>query len=139
MKGLIYASIAVAAVLAVHQAHSQSIIIANPSVKSAQVSTNEIRDVFSGSASTLKDGSHVTPVLLKQGAAHEAFLSAYLGKSDSAFRAAWRNLVFTGNGSMPKSFDSEAALVEFVEHNPGAIGYIGSGTPHEGVKVIAVK
>ena len=40
---------------------------------------------------------------------------------------------------MPKSIDSEAAMVEYVAHNPGAIGYIGKATPHEGVKVLAVK
>jgi len=68
----------------------------------------------------LKDGSHVTPVLLKSGAAHEEFLSAYVGKNDSAFRAGWRSLVFSGQASMPKSLDSEAAVVEFVAHNAGA-------------------
>jgi ABC-type phosphate transport system substrate-binding protein len=121
------------------RAQAQAIVIANPSVKSADVSKSDLRDVFTGAASSLKDGSHVTPVLLKAGAVHDEFLSAYVGKNDSAFRAGWRSLVFSGQASMPKSLDSEAAVVEFVAHNPGAIGYIGKATPHEGVKVIAVK
>jgi hypothetical protein len=87
----------------------------------------------------LKDGSHVTPVLLKAGAANEEFLSAYVGKNDSAFRAGWRSLVFSGQASMPKSLESESAVVEYVAHNAGAIGYIGKGTPHAGVKVLAVR
>jgi ABC-type phosphate transport system substrate-binding protein len=121
------------------KAQGQALVIANPSVKSADVSKSDLRDVFTGAASSLKDGSHVTPVLLKSGAAHEEFLSAYVGKNDSAFRAGWRSLVFSGQASMPKSLDSEAAVVEFVAHNAGAIGYIGKGTPHEGVKVLAVR
>jgi hypothetical protein len=57
----------------------------------------------------------------------------------SMYRAGWRSLVFSGQASMPKNLDPESAVVEFVAHNAGAIGYIGKATPHEGVKVIAVK
>jgi len=121
------------------KAQAQAVVIANPSVKSSDVSKSDLRDVFTGAASTLKDGSHVTPVLLKAGAVNEEFLSAYVGKNDSAFRAGWRSLVFSGQASMPKSLDSDSAVVEYVAHNAGAIGYIGKGTPHEGVKVLAVR
>ncbi len=120
-------------------AQAQTVVIANPSVKSADVSKSDLRDVFTGASSSLKDGSHVTPVLLKQGGAHEEFLAAYIGKNDTAFRASWRSLVFSGQATMPKSLDSEAAVVEYVAHNAGAIGYIGKATPHEGVKVLAVR
>jgi ABC-type phosphate transport system substrate-binding protein len=140
MKNILIALFVVFGSLALAtRAQAQAIVIANPSVKSADVSKSDLRDVFTGAASSLKDGSHVTPVLLKSGAAHEEFLSAYVGKNDSAFRAGWRSLVFSGQASMPKSLDSEAAVVEYVAHNAGAIGYIGKGTPHEGVKVLAVR
>ena len=36
---------------------------------------------------------------LKAGAGHDAFLKKYVGKSDSAFRAGWRSLVFTGQAA----------------------------------------
>jgi len=78
----------------------------------------------------------VTPVLLKAGAVHDEFLAAYIGKADTAFRTSWRSLVLSGQTTMPKSVDSDAAMVEFVAHTPGAIGYIGKASPHEGVKVI---
>ena len=135
---LVFLLAVVASILAVH-AQAQTVVIANPSVKSADVSKSDLRDVFTGASSSLKDGSHVTPVLLKQGGAHEEFLAAYIGKNDAAFRASWRSLVFSGQATMPKSLDSEAAVVEYVAHNAGAIGYIGKATPHEGVKVLAVR
>jgi ABC-type phosphate transport system substrate-binding protein len=131
--------IAASASIFVSQAHAQAIVIANPSVKSAEVSKGDLRDVFTGAASSLKDGSHVTPVLLKSGSAHDEFLSEYIGKNDTAFRASWRSLVFSGQATMPKSLDSDSAMVEYVAHSPGAIGYIGKATLHEGVKVLAVK
>lgn len=127
-----------ASLLSTH-VQAQAIVIANLSVKTADVSKGDLRDVFTGASSSLKDGSHVTPVLLKQGPAHEEFLSTYIGKSDTAFRASWRSLVFSGQGEMPRSLDSDTAVVEFVAHNPGAIGYIGKSTPHDGVKVLTVR
>ena len=139
MKHFLAVLIVFGSLLLAAKAQAQAVVIANPSVKSADVSKSDLRDVFTGAASSLKDGSHVTPVLLKSGGANDEFLSAYVGKNDTAFRAGWRSLVFSGQASMPKSLDSESAVVEFVAHNPGAIGYIGKGTPHEGVKVLTVR
>ncbi len=120
-------------------ARSQVLIIANPSVAATDVSRADLRDVFTGASSSFKGASQVTPVLLKQGAVNEDFLGLYVGKSDSAFRASWRSLLFSGQGVMPKTLDSDAAVVDYVAHTPGAIGYIGSTAPHEGVKILAVR
>jgi ABC-type phosphate transport system substrate-binding protein len=139
MKKLLYAFLLVAsASIFVVQAKAQVIVIANPSVKTSDVSKNDLKDVFTG-ASTSLGGSNVVPILLKSGTAHEEFLQAYIGKNDTAYRAGWRSLVFSGQATMPKSLDGDAAVVEFVAHNAGSIGYIGKGTPHEGVKVLAVR
>lgn len=120
------------------QARAQVIVIANDSVKTSEVSKNDLKDVFTG-ASTSLGGASVVPILLKAGTAHEEFLQAYIGKNDTAYRAGWRSLVFSGQASMPKSLDGDAAVVEFVAHNAGAVGYIGKATAHEGVKVLSVK
>jgi ABC-type phosphate transport system substrate-binding protein len=116
----------------------QVVIIANANVKANEVTKADLRDIFTGAASSLK-GSAVTPVLLKDGPANEEMLTLYVGKSDSAFRAYWRSLVFSGQGVMPRSLDSEAAVVEYVAHTPGAIGYVSKATTHEGVKTLGVR
>jgi ABC-type phosphate transport system substrate-binding protein len=139
MKKLLCAYLLViTALIFVVQAEAQVIVIANPSVKTSEVSKNDLKDVFTGASTSLGGGS-VVPILLKAGTAHEEFLQAYIGKNDTAYRAGWRSLVFSGQASMPKSLDGDAAVVEFVAHNAGAIGYIGKATPHEGVKVLTVK
>ena len=120
------------------QAKAQVIVIANPGVKTSEVSKSDLKDVFTG-ASTSLGGSSVVPILLKAGTANEEFLQAYIGKNDAAYRAGWGSLVFSGQATMPKSLDGDAAVVEFVAHNAGTIGYIGKATPHDGVKVLAVK
>ena len=121
------------------QASAQVVVIANPSVKAADVSIADLRDVFTGAASTLKDGSRVTPVLLKPGPVNDSFLTLYVGRSDSAFRANWRSLLFSGQGVMPRTFESETAMVEYVAHTPGAIGYVAKSTSHESVKTLSVR
>jgi ABC-type phosphate transport system substrate-binding protein len=120
-------------------AYAQVAVIANPGVKVSAVSKAELSDVFTGAASSLKDGSRVTPVLLKSGVAHSEFLNEYVHKSDNAFRAGWRSLVFSGQGAMPKAFDSEAAVVDYVAATPGTIGYVSKSTAHDKVKTLTVK
>jgi hypothetical protein len=70
-------------------------IIANPSVGATSVSAEELKGVFLATKSSLSDGSHVTPVLEKDGPVHESFLKEVVGKPDSAFGAYFRSLVST--------------------------------------------
>lgn len=119
-------------------AGAQVIVIANPSVKPSTVSKSVLRALFTGDSSKLADGSQVAPVLLKQGDSHNEFLLLYIGKNEATFRACWRSQVFSGNMMMPKTFDSEKAVVDYVAHTADAIGYISPKTPHDGVKVLSV-
>jgi ABC-type phosphate transport system substrate-binding protein len=115
------------------------VVIVNNGVKTTEASSYDIHSVFTGEKSSLGDGSHVNPVTLKAGPIHEAFLKEYVGKGDAAYRTAWRSLVFSGQGSMPKTLDTESALVDYVASTPGAIGYVGKDTAHDKVKTLAVK
>jgi ABC-type phosphate transport system substrate-binding protein len=121
------------------QGMAQIALIANPGVKASSMSKKDVADVFTGRSTVLPGGSQVAPVLLKSGAVHEAFLLEFIGKSDATYRQLWRSLVFSGQADMPKSLDSDSAVVGFVAHTPGSIGYIGASSPHEGVKVLAIK
>lgn len=130
----------VGAVLGCAVAKAQDVVvIVNNGVKASSASVDDIRGVFTGDKSTLGDGSHVTPVTLKGGAANDSFLKVYVGKSDAAYRTAWRSLVFTGQGSMPKTVDSDAAMVDYVAATPGAIGYVGKGAANDKVKTLTIK
>jgi len=139
MKRLLFFLFVAIGMFMAGRAQAQVIVIANPSVKATEVSKNDLKDIFTGASTSLKDGSHVVPILLKSGATHEEFLKAYIGKSDETYRAGWRSLVFSGQASMPKNLDGDAAVVDFVAHNAGAIGYIGKSSPHEGVKTLTVR
>jgi len=114
-------------------------VVANSSVKAAGVTPEELKGVFLSTKTSLSDGSHVEPVLLKSGAAHEAFLKEYVGKSGNALETYYRALVFTGKGTMPKTLASDAEVVEYVAKTKGAIGYVSADASTDGVKVLEVK
>ena len=123
---------------AVHALAGDINIVANPSVRADSVTPAELRSVFLEDRRSLSDGSHVEPVLAKGGAAHDAFLRQYVGKSDDDLRTHYRTLVFTGTGAMPKFFDSDADIVHYVARTKGAIGYVSGDFPTAGVKVLVI-
>jgi hypothetical protein len=76
------------------------------------------------------------PVTLKGGPVHEVFLRNYVGEDPEEFRSQWRKVVFTGEGAMPKAFDSESALIEYVADTPGAVGYVSRISSQGGVRIL---
>jgi TonB family protein len=113
-------------------------VIANLSVKADTISASELKRVFLEEKIALTDGTHVEPVLEKDGTVHEAFLQQYLGVSEDDLRTYYRTLLFTGRGSMPRAFESDAKVVAYVAHTRGAIGYVSSASDVEGVKTLAI-
>jgi TonB family protein len=114
-------------------------LIANSSVKADSISTGELRKVFLEEQNTLRDGTHVEPVLKKGGPTHQAFLRECLGRTDDDLQTHYRVLVFTGKGSMPKELGSDAEIVAYVAKTRGAIGYVSAEASAEGVKTIAIE
>jgi hypothetical protein len=113
-------------------------VVANPSVKASDISIDDLKGVFLATRISLPDGSQVTPVLAKAGAAHEAFLKD-LGKTGSALSTYYRSLVFTGKGAMPKICGSDAELIEYVAKTKGAIGYVSAEAKAPGTKTLGLK
>jgi hypothetical protein len=114
-------------------------LIANASVKTSQISAEEIRGIFLATKASLSDGSRVEPVLLRGGPIHETFVKQYLGKSDAALETYYRSRVFTGKGLMPICLASDAAVVAYVAKTKGAIGYVSAAVNASGVKTLDVK
>jgi hypothetical protein len=113
------------------------VLVANKGVKISEITNADLRAIFMGTRTRFADGSHAVPVTLKGGPVHEVFLRNHVGEGPEEFRAQWRKVVFTGQGAMPKAFDSESALIDYVANTPGAVGYVSRISSHEGVKLLA--
>ena len=95
------------------------LVVANKAVSASQISSTELRDIYTGTRSHFSDGNRAVPVVLKGGPVHEVFLNHYVGENPDEFRTRWRKAVFTGQGAMLKEFGSEAAMLEYVAATPG--------------------
>ena len=110
------------------------VLVANKGVQISDITDADLRAIFMGTKTRFADGSHAVPVTLKGGPVHEVFLRNHVGESPEEFRAQWRKEVFTGQGAMPKAFNSESALLDYVAVTPGAVGYVSRMSSQEGVK-----
>jgi TonB family protein len=113
-------------------------VIANGSVKADMISANEVKNVFLEEYNSLRDGTHVEPVLERDGPVHETFLHEYLGGTDDDLQNYYRALVFSGRGSMPMQLGSDAEVVAYVARTKGAIGYVSAETTVEDVKTLII-
>ena len=114
-------------------------IIVHPSVQAQEVSAEDLRSVFLGTKTSLRNGSHLRPILEKPGPTHSAFLRAIVGKTDFALQTYYRGLVFSGKWSIPRTFNSDAEIIAYVSRTPGAIGYVDASSVAQGVKTLRVR
>jgi ABC-type phosphate transport system substrate-binding protein len=113
------------------------VLVANKGVRIKEITDADLRGIFMGTRTRFSDGSHAVPVTLKGGPVHEVFLRNHVGENPEEFRSQWRKVVFTGQGAMPKAFDSESDLIDYVAATPGAIGYVSRLPPQDLVKLLA--
>lgn len=114
-------------------------IIANSRIKASAITSDELKSIFLRETNSLGDGTHVEPVLEKDGPIHESFIKEYLGRSDAALQSYYRSLIFTGKASMPKTVGSDDEVIGYVERTAGAIGYVSAGANTAGVKTLEIK
>jgi len=114
-------------------------IVVNPSVRISQISRDELERIFLITKTSLAGGDHVEPVLEKNGHANEVFLREYIGRTEAALMTYYRSLVFTGKASVPKSFSSDEAVIDYVARTKGAIGYVSANAGMGGVKALKVQ
>jgi ABC-type phosphate transport system substrate-binding protein len=125
--------------LTVSVASAQTVVlVASPDVPVDSISASDLKNIFLGKKSSWDNGGKIT-FFTNGGAAHDAFLKDYVGKSPSQFSTFWKKQVFTGKGKMPDTAGSDQDMVTMVAGTGGAIGYVSAGADINGLKAIAVK
>ena len=114
-------------------------VVANKGSAESSVSRNDLKAMFLGEMTRWDDGKAVTIAVLNTGAVNASFLQRVLGMTPAQFDTHWKKLVFTGKASAPKSFESAAALQEFVAGKPGAVGFVEVSQASGSVKTLTVK
>jgi ABC-type phosphate transport system substrate-binding protein len=124
--------------IATSAAAQDVVFVVNKDLQISGIRLSDVHAIFTGEKSRFSNGEHAVPVILKGGPAHEVFVKNYCDETPGEFRAQWNKAVFTGQGVMPRTFESEAALVDYVAITPGAIGYVSRVSGNDNVKTIAI-
>ena len=115
------------------------IIVNQQNASSGSISKKEVSDLFLKKKTKWADGTTVAPVDLNANSKiREDFSQQIHGKGISAIRNFWQQAAFSGTASAPPEKNSDAEVIEFVQKNPGAIGYVSASTKPEGVKIISI-
>jgi ABC-type phosphate transport system substrate-binding protein len=126
------------ALLGAHSGRAAGLlIIANPDAPVAgPLSQQEIASIFLLRTTLWPDGSRIVPVNREASSAIRAeFTQKVLGQDNASLTAYWNQMHF--NGKLPPVVqESDAAMLAFVQHVAGAIGYVDAAAAPAGVKVI---
>jgi ABC-type phosphate transport system substrate-binding protein len=118
-------------------AHAEGlVVIANPQVPLDTISVDDLTLMYLIQNTSWSNGVAVVPVNREASSAAREFFSEQLfNRSPSQLSEYWNRLRFTGK-IPPLVQTSDQAVLGFVRSVPGAIGYVDSGSPTTGVKVL---
>jgi hypothetical protein len=115
-------------------------VIAHPQAPVSTVARSFVADAFLKKTVLWPNGVVIRPVDLRADSpVRRRFVEDLLGRTVAAVRNYWQQIIFAGRGVPPPELDSDAAVVDFVISNPGAIGYVSDGANVGTVKVLIVK
>jgi ABC-type phosphate transport system substrate-binding protein len=121
-------------------ADAEVLVIGSPDIDVAALSEKTVRNLYLGKTVQLDNGTRVEVVDLPSGnSVRDEFYEKVIGKDTTQIKAYWAKRIFTGKGSPPETRLNEIAVVKWVSEAPGRIGYVGSDTVSDSVRVLLRK
>ena len=116
------------------------VVVVNESNPKASIATADLARVFMKTVKRWDNGRPVEPIDQSfESPVRAQFSRAVLGKTSGSCRSHWLRETYSGREIPPPVRGSDAAVLEFVRANPGAIGYVSAGTSlPSGVKALTV-
>lgn len=134
-----YLILCVVALIGATETYAQhAAIIANPANAVSSLSAREIEEILLGKKKQWSGGQVVNLAILKSGPAHDEVMKEYAKKNGAQFKSHWRNQVFSGNGIMPREFDSSDEMKAYIAATPNGFGYIDAASLDASVKQIEI-
>lgn len=107
------------------------VVITNTANQASRMFSEQAAQFFLGKS------NQFTPVDQgKESAIRRDFYQKLSGKTLSQVEGIWAKIEFSGKGSMPKMYSSDAAVKKAVAADPTAIGYIDKASVDDSVKVL---
>lgn len=121
-------------------ANSQQIkIVGNAEGTPAQLDSKELRSIFKAQKQWWDNDTKISIVLLKSSVPiSETIAEKVFAMTKNEVKTYWIQIVFRGKAATPKHFDSEDAVIAYIESTPGAIGVVSADTNAGSLKIIEV-
>ncbi len=114
-------------------------IVVHPDNPGATITKKELKNIFLKRMAKWSHGEPIVPVDLSlDSSVRKAFTRDIHKRSTTSINAYWQKKLFSGKGVPPSTFREEAAVLDYVRNNPGAIGYISGTGDAKGVKILKV-
>ena len=118
-------------VLAAAPCLAEIVVIVNTANQASRMFSEQAAQFFLGKS------NQFTPIDQgKESAIRRDFYQKIASKSLSQVEGVWAKIEFSGKGTMPKSYASDAAVKKAVAADPSAIGYIDKASVDDTVKVL---
>ncbi|MFT4993572.1 MAG: ABC-type phosphate transport system substrate-binding protein [Paraglaciecola sp.] len=115
-------------------------IIAHMSVTQDELSTSQLRRIFSMRQTSWPDQQEIfVYVLNNEHGVHPSFSKHILGMFPYQLERIWNKLAYSGLGNKPITVKNEQEMLDKIRQQPGAIGYVMYLVVDDGVKFIEVE
>jgi len=119
-----------------NELNADVLVIANPGISVEQLTVEQLSAIYLAKMKTWPDGKKIIPVNREANSEIRAEFSGMVFKEPpEALADYWAKLKFKGE-KPPLIQESDNSALLFVQRIPGAIAYVGKGTPLNGVKVL---
>ena len=116
------------------------VVVANPEVEISELDQAELARIFLGKRTIWDSGTRIMPCMPNEKSELTAsFLKNNIRKTVRQFRAYWKKRLFSGQGTAPKTFSNERQVLDYVANNPGAIGFVRTGSQDNRVKTLSIQ
>lgn len=115
-------------------------IIVNAQSGPTTLTAEELESVFLGKKTLWGSGVKVLPALpQEESVPAKEFIETMLNKTVAQYQGYWKRRLFSGGGTVPRAFATNAEIVDFVGKNPGAIAVTAEpATEDDKIKVVSI-
>jgi ABC-type phosphate transport system substrate-binding protein len=136
MKMMIRAAFAALTLLMTTVASADLLVIVNAE-NADKIDVKFVKSLYLGKETRFPSGEKATPLMqTEDNELTELFLKEIVRQKPVQFKRLWSKALFTGEGTPPEEFSSDAEIIRQVINNTSAIGYIDSNNFTNEVRAI---
>ncbi|MGZ0018926.1 hypothetical protein [Nitrosomonas sp. wSCUT-2] len=119
------------------QTRADIVVVVHPSSRLKHLTQQQVIDIYMGRIHSVGDIDPVIPYDQPQDSEiREDFYQFLMGRPIAFINAYWARLLFTGRASPPRQVTDNMSIIDIVEKNPNAIGYINERNLNDRVSVV---